>query len=166
MIVFAQRAAVRLLPWVLVAVVAGLPHPRLRPEASSVMAAGPIRADGLVQALGARGAAVKVVRRVEQPFLQAAAGWLIQVYGVPVQVYEYATEAERLRDSMAVSADGYRVSRIEVSWVDRPNIWAEGNLLVVYLGRNQAMTDLLSGVLGAPITEGGGVPALRADVPH
>jgi hypothetical protein len=39
------------------------------------------------------------------------------------------------------------------SWIDRPNFWADGRLIVLYLGEDQAVFDLLSSFLGSPITE-------------
>ncbi len=43
-----------------------------------------------------------------------------------------------------------------VDWADKPNIWASGRLMVVYLGTDGGTILLLSGILGDPLTQPAG----------
>jgi hypothetical protein len=36
-----------------------------------------------------------------------------------------------------------------------PNLWAKGRLIVLFVGRDQELIELLTGVLGEPITQPG-----------
>lgn len=146
MITVWHRVAIPGLP-ILAIALAGLAFPLMAPDPSTVRTSGPARVEDFVRALGDQGAQVQVVRPVAQPCLRAAAGWLVEVYGVPVQVYEYATEAEWRSDGARVPA------RTDVAWVDQPHIWASGRLVVVYVGQNRALADLISTVLGQPVTQ-------------
>ena len=70
-----------------------------------------------------------------------------------VQVYEYPDEETREADSSAIAPSGSPIGDRYVSWLDQPNFWAAGRLIVLYVGREREVLDLLSTVLGQPITE-------------
>ena len=40
-----------------------------------------------------------------------------------------------------------------VTWIDQPNFWARGRLIVLYVGRQAATIERLSSALGQPLTE-------------
>jgi hypothetical protein len=69
-----------------------------------------------------------------------------------VQAYEYNSSVERRLVSDTIRAGGYLVSGEPVDWPARPNIWAAGQLIVVYSGVDGGTVLLLSGLLGDPLT--------------
>lgn len=108
--------------------------------------------DDLVDALKAAGAAVEPGEEVEQPFFSVKAK-SVKVNGADVQIFEYSDEAARKADSDLISPDGTSVGATMIDWVDQPNFWARGRLIVLYVGKDTATIDLLTGVLGSPITK-------------
>lgn len=104
----------------------------------------------LVAALRDSGATVEMGDLIEQVFFQVK-GQIIRVNGVDVQVFEYADEAARAADSDQISADGTNIGTSMVTWVDQPNFWAQGRLIVLYVGSEAQIIELLQGVLGEPI---------------
>ena len=41
-----------------------------------------------------------------------------------------------------------------ITWVDQPNFWAEGRVIVLYVGQDANIINLLTSVLGDPIAQG------------
>jgi hypothetical protein len=80
-------------------------------------------------------------------------GRVFQVNEALVQVYEYESEAKREQVSATISSDGSTIQGLPVVWPDRPNIWAVGQLIVVYSGTGGGIILLLDGLLGDPITD-------------
>ena len=74
------------------------------------------------------------------------------VGNVPVQAYEYGSVVERRLVSDTIRAGGYMVSGEPVDWPAPPNIWATGQLIVVYPGVDGGTVLLLSGLMGDPLT--------------
>ena len=102
-------------------------------------------------ALGAAGALVSEVPNASAPDLGVQSqGLLVGI--APVQVYEYRSVVERRSVSETIRAGGYLVSGKPVDWPARPNIWATGQLIVVYAGVDGGTVLLLSGLLGDPLT--------------
>lgn len=112
--------------------------------------------DEFVDALRAVGASVEPQGDVHQPFFQVS-GSVLQVNGVDVQVFEFADQASRQQASQMISGDGTSIGPNMVTWVDQPNFWARGRLIVLYVGQDQAIINLLTGVLGEPLTQLGDV---------
>lgn len=107
----------------------------------------------LADALRGTGAPVAAVREVVQPFF-GVPGQVIAVNGAQIQVFEYADEPARQADSDVISPDGYSIGTSNVTWIDQPNFWIKGRLIVLYVGSDQPTLALLSGILGEPITSG------------
>lgn len=105
----------------------------------------------LVNALAAEGATVEPAGEVEQPFFRVK-GQTIKVNGADVQVFEYDDAAAREAESSQISADGSSIGTSMVSWIDQPNFWAQGRLIVLYVGTDEGMLDLLTSILGQPLT--------------
>lgn len=105
----------------------------------------------LVDSLRAAGAAVEPTEEIEQAFFSVM-GQKILVNEVEIQVFEYADEASRKADSDQISADGTNIGTSMITWVDQPNFWAKGRIIVLYVGKDAATIDLLSDVIGDPIT--------------
>ncbi len=105
----------------------------------------------LVDALRAAGATVDPAGKVEQTFFSVG-GQVIQLIGADVQVFEYADEKTRQAESEGISADGTTVGVTMLTWVDQPNFWAKGQVIVLYVGKDEAILGLLDHTLGDRIT--------------
>ena len=105
----------------------------------------------LVDMLRAAGATVEPSGTVEQPFFEVS-GQLIKVNGADVQVFEFPDEATRETVSSLITPEGQPNPTSIVDWVDQPNFWAKGRIIVLYVGKDQAVIDRLSQVMGDPIT--------------
>jgi hypothetical protein len=106
----------------------------------------------LVDALRAAGATVEPGESVEQPFFEPT-GQVINVNGESVQVFEFESVEAREEASATISPDGSSVGTSMVSWIDQPNFWAMGQIVVLYVSSGQSTIDLLTSVLGEPLTE-------------
>lgn len=104
----------------------------------------------LTQALEERGAEVEREGEVDQPFFSPP-GTMLGVGGEDVQVFEYASAAARQEESAAISADGTTIGTNQVHWIGTPRFWASGRLVVLYLGDDETLRELLSAILGPPI---------------
>jgi len=78
----------------------------------------------------------------------------VEVDGREIRVFEYTDVASRASDSSAITMGGYRVHGSPVEWATQPLFWAEGRVLVLYVGEDEALIDLLSRVLGPPLDTG------------
>jgi hypothetical protein len=83
----------------------------------------------------------------EQPFFSVTAK-VLRVNGIDIdiQVFEYDSEVMRSGESGAVSPDG-SVGTTMITWMDEPHFWANGRLIVLYVGSDQATVDLLTKVI-------------------
>jgi len=108
----------------------------------------------LMEALTTTGAKVEPAGEIEQPLLEeyGVSGKVIKVNGVDVQVFEFANEITRKIASSQISSDGSTIATMTIDWLDQPNFWAKGRLIVLYVGKDAAMLDLISSVMGAPVT--------------
>jgi hypothetical protein len=121
------------------------------PESTAVPGGDISGYSDLVDALAAEGATVDPAGEVEQPFFSVK-GQAIKVNSADVQVFEYDDVAAREAESSQISADGSSIGTSMVSWIDQPNFWAQGRLIVLYVGTDEGMLDLLTSVLGQPLT--------------
>lgn len=118
---------------------------------------GPVRpaevesADDLVSSLRRAGGNVEVLGEAEGSIL-GVPGRALRFGDAEVVAYEYATLSEREAISGSIAPDGLSIGGVSVSWDGRPNIWAEGRLIVLYVGTDGGTIVLLSGLLGDPIT--------------
>lgn len=128
-----------------------------QPTEGDVGAAG---SEELVDGLREADAQVEISGSVEQPFFPVS-GQVLEVNKSQVQVFEFEDQDARQQVSDTISASGDQIGTSLPSWIDQPNFWAEGRLIVLYIGQNQSLVDLLSSVLGEPITE----PRETGDLP-
>lgn len=106
---------------------------------------------GLVAALGTAGAQVERGQAVDQPFFSPP-GQVLLVDQAEVQVFEYASEAERETESGAIAPDGSAIGPSKPAWTGLPNFWARGKLIVLYVGQEPQIIQRLVRVLGRPLT--------------
>ena len=107
--------------------------------------------DDLMAALEAGGATVEPTGELEQAFFSVN-GRTVRMDDADIQVFEYADESSRLAESSLIAPDGGSIGTTMVTWVDQPTFWAKGRLIVLYIGREAAGIEKLSGLLGDPIT--------------
>jgi hypothetical protein len=108
----------------------------------------------LVSALEDAGAGVQWGGTVSQPFF-AVPGWLIRMNGQEIQAFEYPDETARLSDSAQISPDGTTVGTTAIQWIGEPNFWANGKLIVLYVGDQEDVKAALVRILGEPLTQPG-----------
>jgi hypothetical protein len=101
----------------------------------------------LSKALRAAGATVEGGDTVEQPFFSVT-GQILKINGADVQVFEYKSAELMEADAAQVSADGGSVGTSMVSWMATPYFFKTGRVLVLYVGDDAAILDLLKSVLG------------------
>ncbi|MBI3158391.1 MAG: hypothetical protein HYZ26_02180 [Chloroflexi bacterium] len=102
---------------------------------------------GLIEALGAAGAEVDLGEPVEQAFFSMT-GQILSVNGADVQVFEYASAEDMEADAALVAEDGGSVGTSMITWVATPHFFKSGRVLVLYVGDDAAVLELLLGVLG------------------
>ena len=82
---------------------------------------------------------------------------VITVNGSNVQIFEYEDAAAADTEASLISPDGFSkevhtlndYSQIcEYGWIASPHFYKAGNLIVLYVGENQAVRDVLETVLG------------------
>jgi len=111
----------------------------------------------LVDALAKLGATISSEGELSQPFFSVP-GKVIKVNGADVQTYEYPSESARKAESSQITPQGSFPTTM-VTWIDQPNFWAKGRMIVLYVGQDAEVKALLSQVMGDPIVEGD-IPAV------
>jgi len=120
-----------------------------RQEAPTVSHGGPVSDYvSLIDNLRATGATVDPAGDVTQPFFSVK-GQVIKVNGEDVQVFEYSDEAAAEAEALLVSPDGSSIGTSMVSWIAPPHFYKAGKLIVLYVGENGAVTDILESIVGS-----------------
>jgi hypothetical protein len=101
----------------------------------------------LIDALRAGGAKVELGDTVEQAFFTVA-GQILKVNGKDVQVFEYESPEKMEADAAQVAPDGGSIGTSMVTWAEPPHFFKSGRVLVLYVGEDKAVIDLLKGALG------------------
>ena len=108
----------------------------------------------LIEKLRGRGATVAVTReKVSQPFFSVP-GRIININGEALQVFEYRKPSAASADARRVSSDGTTIGISKPTWMATPHFFKSGKLIVLYLGGNQTILDLLRTVLGSQFAGG------------
>jgi hypothetical protein len=103
--------------------------------------------NSLITVLGAAGVTVEQLGPVEQPSFTTA-GQSITVNGETLQVYTYETPEALEADASQVAPDASTIGSNTPTWEDDPHFFKSGRLLVLYVGQNQKILDLLEGAFG------------------
>lgn len=101
----------------------------------------------LVAALESAGATVEPAESISQPFFTPE-GSIIKVIGADVQVFEYESPEEMENEAFQVSADGGSIGTSMATWIDDPHFYKAGRIIVLYVGSDAPVLDLLEGALG------------------
>ena len=117
--------------------------------------------DALAQRLREAGADVEIGNTVTQPFF-AVPGQVLTVNGTGVQVYAYPSAGMAEADAAKVSPDGATIGTTSVLWGLPPHFFRDAELLALYVGDDDAVVELLAGVLGPRFAGGAaaGVPSV------
>lgn len=103
---------------------------------------------GFREAMVKIGATVGEEGEVEQPFFSVP-GQVITVNEESVQVFEYDDAAQAESEAAQVAPDGSSVGTSMVSWIGPPHFYQTDRIIVIYIGDNQSVIELLESVLGA-----------------
>lgn len=108
---------------------------------------------GLIDALRTAGATVVLGDSVEQPFF-AVNGQILLVNQTEVQVFEYETAEVMEADASLVASAGASVGTTMISWIALPHFYKTGRIIVLYIGEETAVLDLLNQILGIQFAGG------------
>lgn len=101
----------------------------------------------MVAALQAAGATTNVGDPVMQDFFTPE-GQIITVNGADIQVFEYADAAAMESEAAQVAPDGGSIGTSMVTWMGAPHFYKIGRLIVLYVGSDPAILDLLKQLIG------------------
>ena len=101
----------------------------------------------LISALEGSGATVEIGEPVSQVFFSAE-GTVLKVNGVDVQVFEYQSPEEMENEASQVSPDGGSIGTSMVTWVDVPHFYKTNRIIVLYVGNDASVLDVLESALG------------------
>jgi hypothetical protein len=112
--------------------------------------------EGLVQRLRDAGATVEIGDVFGEDFFSLLlqndpSGQKITVNDADLQVYEYTSEAMAVADSSQISPGGTIIGSSPVKWPGPPHFYRSGDVLVRYVGEDEAILALLNGALGKQI---------------
>ena len=103
--------------------------------------------NGLMTALQAAGMTVESAGAVSQP-LFSAPGQSVTVNGQEVQVYVFDTPEAMESAAAQVSADASTIGTTTPTWTSDPHLFKAGRLIVVFVGTDQKIIDILTGTFG------------------
>jgi hypothetical protein len=98
---------------------------------------------------------VDISGTIAQPFLHPDSGTAIKLSGgtltapADVQLFEYRSAAAAATDAHMIRADGSGTATTTVDWVAPPHFFLKGRVLVIYVGTDPAVVNLLTSVLGS-----------------
>ena len=104
----------------------------------------------LLAKLREHGASVEIVGPISQPFFTPE-GRVISVDGQEVQVFEFSSEEEMEIAAETISPDGSSIGTSMISWVAAPHFYKSGKLVVLYVGDEDGVVQVLETVLGPQI---------------
>lgn len=120
---------------------------------------GPVRSHvGLVDNLRRRGVTVEVSGAAQQPFLATGGTRLRLSDGglaspAMIESYEYDKAATAVDDAGKIDSDG-NPKMYRITWTGPPHFYRSEQLLVLYVGADATVTNLLASLLGAQFAGG------------
>lgn len=121
------------------------PYPGAAESVTPVAAAGEIEA--LIASLREAGASVELDGTISQSFFTPL-GQIVRVNDQDVQVFVYTDEAAAQGAAAQVSPDGSAVGSEQVAWVATPHFFRQGKLIVLYVGDEATVLQILQSALG------------------
>jgi len=99
-----------------------------------------------LQRKGATAEVAEIMPRDFMPFSVPAARVLVN--GNSVHVFEYATVSAADAEAARVSADGSSIGNTQVLWVSTPHFFRRDRLIVLYVGTDDRIIQMLASLLG------------------
>jgi len=103
--------------------------------------------DSLVDSIKARGILVELIDELEDSSFSVPIK-VISVGGADVQVFEFQNESDAQASSLTVSEDGTEIGTSIIRWIDTPHFYIKGKIIVLYVGQNPEIMNLLDSILG------------------
>jgi hypothetical protein len=103
--------------------------------------------NGLMAALQASGLTVENGASVTQPFFTVP-GQALKINGQDVQVFAFDTAQAMETEAAQIAPDASTIGTNMPSWTSDPHFYKLGSMIVLYLGQDQKILDILSNVLG------------------
>jgi hypothetical protein len=128
-----------------------LGEPLTKPGAGGPVGSKSLTYDTLIEQLRAAGAQVEPGETLQADFLGVESR-MLKVNGADVQVWEFIDEQSAQAAASTIQANGYIIGNAAVDWIDQPNFFSRGRVVVLYVGKDAAMIELLTKVVGEPIT--------------
>ncbi len=101
----------------------------------------------LLKVLQSARATVKTGDSITQEFFTPE-GHTVKVNGADLQVFEYASADAMEKEASKVAPDGGSVGTSMMMWIDTPHFYKTGRIIVLYLGKDKSLLDLLNKVMG------------------
>lgn len=101
----------------------------------------------LLNILQAAGAKVETGDSITQEFFTPE-GQTVKVNGADLQIFEYENNEAMEKEASQVAPDGGSIGTSMVTWIDAPHFYKAGRIIVLYLGNDKAVLDLLNKVVG------------------
>jgi len=101
----------------------------------------------LIDNLRANDTTVNPEGEIEQPFFSVT-GFSIQVNGSSVQVFEYNSAKDAEADASLVSSDASSIGTSMPFWIDDPHFYYKEKIIVLYVGDDPDIEELLESALG------------------
>jgi hypothetical protein len=115
--------------------------------ATAVQTAGVQDLNSLLAALQSSGMTVESAGTVSQPYFSVP-GQSVMVNGQEVQVYPFDTPQAMETAAAGVSPDASSIGSTAPTWTSDPHFYKVGNMIILYVGQDQKIIDILSNVLG------------------
>jgi hypothetical protein len=107
----------------------------------------------LIQDLEAAGASVERGEDLSQPFFSVR-GTVLKLQHGEIQVFAYDDMEQANMQVVQISEDGQTIGMGQVNWVDTPHFYQRDRFIVLYVGRDATVLELLDEVLGPQIAGG------------
>ena len=102
----------------------------------------------LITALQSAGATAEAVDTITQAFFSPE-GVFVTINGEEdIQVFEYKNAEAMESEAAQVASDGGSVGTSMMMWVDKPHFYKSGRIIVLYIGSNTTILELLNEVMG------------------
>ncbi len=103
----------------------------------------------IVGKLVAEGVTMEPAGEVSQPFFSVK-GQLFRINNNSdmLQVYVYNDSHDAISEAALVSRDGYTVGNTKVEWTAPPHFYQVGKMVVIYLGSDENLKQVLEKVIG------------------
>ncbi len=101
----------------------------------------------LQKVLQEAGATIETGDSINQEFFTPEAH-TVKVNGADLQVFEYKNAQAMEKEASQVAPDGGSVGTSMMTWIDTPHFYKVGRIIVLYLGNDKSLLDLLNKVMG------------------